>query len=118
MLQVLEHKTNQCFVTKNNNFVEFVKDQTTIPRHAWKKGKKRITKGLKCKVWYNEFKHETTGKCPIIHCNNDISKINFEAGHVISEINNGPTDESNLRPICRDCNRQMGSKNWNEFDTC
>lgn len=107
-----------CFVTKNNNFIDFVKDQTTTPRHTWKKGKKRITKGLKCKVWYKEFKHERTGKCPIVHCNNEISKTNFEAGHVISEINNGPTDESNLRPICRDCNRQMGSKNWNEFDTC
>lgn len=107
-----------CFVTKKNNFIDFVKDQTTTPRHTWKKGKKRITKGLKCKVWYKEFKHETTGKCPIVHCNNDISKINFEAGHVISEMNNGPTELSNLRPICKDCNRQMGSKNWNEFDTC
>jgi hypothetical protein len=107
-----------CFVTKKNNFIEFVKDQTTIPRHTWKKGKGRITKGLKNKVWYEEFKYETTGTCPIVHCNNEIRKTDFEAGHVISEMNNGPTELSNLRPICRDCNRQMGSKNWNDFDTC
>ena len=35
--------------------MEYIKDQTTKPRHTWKKGKKRIKKGLKCKVWYKEF---------------------------------------------------------------
>jgi hypothetical protein len=107
-----------CFVTKKNNFIEYVKDQTTKPIHTWKKGKKRITKGLKSKVWYKEFVHTNTGTCPIVHCNNEIIKTAFEAGHVISEINNGPTELSNLRPICKDCNRQMGSQNWNDFDTC
>lgn len=117
-----EHKSildyHICFATKKNNFMEYIKDQTTKPRHTWKKGKKRIKKGLKCKVWYNEFGHTNTGTCPIVHCNNEIRKTDFEAGHVISEINNGPTEESNLRPICKDCNRQMGSQNWNDFDTC
>ena len=107
-----------CFVTKKNNFMEYIKNQTIKPRHTWKKGKKRITKSLKNKVWYNEFNYETSGKCPIAHCNNTIYKIDFEAGHIISELNNGPTELSNLRPICKYCNRQMGSKNWNEWDEC
>lgn len=105
-----------CFVTKKNNFIEYIKDQTIKPVHTWKKGKKRITKGLKSQVWYKEFESKTTGKCPIQHCNNNISKTDFEAGHVISEMNNGATDITNLRPICKDCNRQMGSQNWDQFD--
>ena len=107
-----------CFVTKKNNFMEYIKDQTIKPIHICKKNKKRITKGLKCKVWYKQFEHETTGKCPIKHCNNNISKHNFEAGHVISEMNNGLTELNNLRPICKECNLHMGSQNWEQFDVC
>ena len=107
-----------CFVTKNNNFIDFIKDQNIKPRHTWKKGKKRITKGLKQKVWFKEFGHVNKGICSINHCNKEIFKIDFEAGHVTSEMNNGPTELSNLRPICKDCNRQMSSKNWNEWDEC
>ena len=107
-----------CFVSKKNNFIDFVKDNNIIPHHTWKRGKKRITKTLRRQVWYNEFNHQKTATCPIVHCNNTISQTQFEAGHVISEYNNGPTELSNLRPICHECNIQMGSKNWNEYDIC
>lgn len=107
-----------CFISKKNNFVDFVKDNNIAPHHTWKKGKKRITKTLRRQVWYKEFEHKETATCPIVHCNNTISKNNFEAGHVISEFNNGPTELSNLRPICHDCNIQMGSKNWDKYDIC
>ena len=107
-----------CFVTKKNNFLEYITNPNIKPLHTWRKGKKRITKTLKRQVWYKEFKYNDTGICPIIHCNTTLNQTQFEAGHVISEFNNGPTELSNLRPICKQCNVQMGSHNWNEYDIC
>jgi hypothetical protein len=40
----------------------------------------------------------------------------WNCGHVISHKNKGPTDESNLRPICPHCNRKMNSRNWDEWE--
>ena len=107
-----------CFITKNNNFIEYIKNKTIKPKHNWKKGKKRITKGLKKKVWYNYYGDKSTGICPIKHCKTILTNTHFEAGHIISEMNGGPTDLSNLRPICKQCNLEMGSTNWSEFDNC
>lgn len=39
----------------------------------------------------------------------------FHAGHIISNHNGGPTSLENLLPICRDCNMNMSSENWDEY---
>ena len=78
--------------------------------------KKRIKKGLKAKVWFREFDRRDEGECPVIHCTERITKYKFEAGHIISELNGGPTTLKNLRPICKNCNCQMSSTNWKEFE--
>ena len=117
-----EHKSiidnKICFATKCNNFIDYIKNQCTINTiHRWKTAKKRITKGIRQKLWYKYFKHSDVATCPITHCNNVIYKENFQAGHIISEYNGGQITLNNLRPICRTCNLCMGSQNWNEFDT-
>ena len=59
---------------------------------------------------------EDIGKHLCYCCNkNWIRQNNFEAGHVIAECKGGKTNVDNLRPICRECNGSMGSKNMNEF---
>ena len=105
------------FCTKQNNFIEFLKNKTK-PIHIWKKNKKRITKGLRKKVWFREFNKQEHGICPIKHCQNVITKDNFQAGHIVSEFNGGPTELDNLRPICKTCNTEMGRNNWNKYDNC
>ena len=114
-----EHKSiilyKVCFSTKCNNFIHFLKDKVK-PLHRWKKNKKRITKGLRQKIWYKYYKHSEVATCPIIHCNRNIYKTKFEAGHIISEYNGGTIKLSNLRPICKTCNLCMGSQNWIDYD--
>ena len=107
------------FVTKCNNFIEFVKNEGNIkPSHIWKKNKKRITKGKRDRVWYNQFIYEDFGKCPIKHCKNIIDRNSFQCGHIISEYNGGTIEDSNLKPICKSCNVKMGTQNWHEFNQC
>ena len=66
-------------------------------------------------VWDNVFGEEV-GKHLCYCCKkNWIRQNNFEAGHVIAECKGGKTNVDNLRPICRECNGSMGSKNMDDF---
>ena len=72
-----------------------------------------------CFGWKNEFNTDTTGKCPISFCNkvlNNVTRGGWQCGHIVSEYNGGLTEPCNLRPICKQCNLDMGSKNWNIYD--
>ncbi len=75
--------------------------------------RKSIPKSIKNEIWHNRFGERFTGKCFV--CNNKIRKDNFEAGHIISARDNGPDTIDNLRPICRTCNRSMGTQNLEDF---
>ena len=68
---------------------------------------------LRREVWRKEFGIKVgEAECPYIICRNKINTFDFECGHIISERNGGNTDINNLRPICKQCNCSMGSKNW------
>jgi hypothetical protein len=77
--------------------------------------KKRIPAALRKQVW-NQYVGAPKGEalCPVCK-HNKIDKMGFEAGHVIPECTGGPTNLHNLRPICGDCNRSMGSMNMQEY---
>ena len=77
--------------------------------------KKRITRATRLLVWENEFGIQLTGKCPILHCLEELSFNNFDCGHIKSEFNGGQNLVKNLRPICRSCNSSMGSTNWGNY---
>jgi hypothetical protein len=64
-------------------------------------------------VWRNTNNNNLDAGC--YTCNKLISAFDFEVGHVIAEANGGSTTEDNLKPICRTCNRSMGTKNIEEF---
>ena len=75
--------------------------------------KQSISATLRREVWRKEFGIEIgEAECPFNICKNRINTFDFECGHVISERNKGKTDITNLRPICKQCNCSMGSKNW------
>lgn len=101
---------------KNNNFIEWLKNNNNLPYHHYKKQKCKISKNLKDLCWKKEFNNNITSKCPITFCSNTINKNNFQAGHIISEFNGGKTNLENLKPICSKCNLSMGFNNWVDFD--
>ena len=83
-----------------------------------KKKRSSIPGILRKQVWERYIGQRTTSKCfccnkneitPFTYCNT------FHAGHIISHHNGGKTSIENLLPICRDCNMNMGSENWDEY---
>jgi len=75
--------------------------------------RKSIPKSIKNQIWRDRFADRFYGKCDV--CRNNIRKDNFEAGHVISARDGGSDTPDNLRPICRSCNRSMGTQNLKDF---
>ncbi|MFH1639207.1 MAG: HNH endonuclease signature motif containing protein [Chloroflexota bacterium] len=73
-----------------------------------------VPRKLKETVWKKYMGNKQEGKC---YCCNitTIDTFTFEAGHVISTKNNGPTTVDNLRPICRSCNSSMSTQNLEVF---
>lgn len=86
-----------------------------MKRKNWKKkGKKKIPKTLKNKVWDTYIgKQKGVGNCYC--CNESIDSKHFEAGHIIAEAKNGSTTIDNLRPICSVCNKSIGTMNMDKF---
>ena len=39
----------------------------------------------------------------------------FECGHIIPYSQGGPTSLENLRPVCKGCNRSMGTTNMLDY---
>lgn len=78
--------------------------------------KQTIPKPLREKVWKNAFYDRTIGDC--YSCGGLLDKAqNYECGHIVAESKGGKTEENNLRPICRSCNRSMGTENMNIYKT-
>ena len=100
---------------KNNNFIEYLSNNKTIPDHKFKRPTKYISPKLRMCVWNRYFGNNEIGKCPICSDKIRVGKNGFHCGHIISEANGGLTDLENLRPLCSNCNISMGSKNWNDY---
>jgi len=75
--------------------------------------RKTIPKSLRRELWKNHFGERFNGSCFV--CKERIKKDSFEAGHVIAVSEGGENKLENLRPICKLCNRSMGSMNLEEF---
>ena len=104
---------------KSTNFIEWLKDPRTRPYHDKKKTKRKIPHTTKQECWDKYYNGEQQGECPLRNCTTILFKSNtneWNAGHIRSEKNGGPTILENLRPICKKCNQAMGSKNWEEYE--
>lgn len=69
-----------------------------------------ITTELREEVW----KKCINGKCAICE-EEEITKDNFEAGHIVARKLCGQTNIDNFLPMCLKCNRTMGIKNALEY---
>lgn len=107
------------FPLKNTNFIKWLCYDEIRPSHQLKKSKKRITRKLKLSVWVKEFSDSECCVCPLVNCSRMLIKHQpdtWHAGHITSENNNGPTELDNLRPICPQCNNDMGDENWYDYE--
>lgn len=88
------------------------------PLDLWGKtstAKKRSScpKAVKESVWRKYFGNKMTGKCYV--CKKPINFTDFEVGHNKPFSKGGTWNLNNLRPICRTCNRSMGTMTLETF---
>lgn len=77
--------------------------------------KQTIPKKIRQLVW-NNYIGESIGKHPCLCCQvTDVTQMNFQCGHIISEYNGGKCTVNNLLPICNLCNTSMGRTNMDVF---
>jgi len=81
--------------------------------------KKKITKSLRAEVWRTYMGDVGEGPCFCCRKNNIKALDGMECGHVKAETNGGETTLENLRPICKDCNKNgnggMGIKHMRDY---
>jgi 5-methylcytosine-specific restriction endonuclease McrA len=85
--------------------------ETPIP----KKRRKQLPKATRVAVW-NTYIGEGKGESPcFVGCGNTIYWSNYECGHVVASSMGGSDEINNLRPICSNCNKSMGTENMDDF---
>jgi len=110
-----------CDGTLHKIFVEDIKEGTVFPdntiveKHFINSShdRKSIPKSVKSQIWKDRFGDRFQGRCDV--CKNEIRRDYFEAGHIISANDGGEDTVDNLKPICRTCNRSMGTENLEQF---
>jgi len=113
-------REGQVFMFMRNNFLDWLKHKNIKPKHNIKNLRTKIPVSIRNSVWKKEFGGSDSGVCPISTCDVVIKKKDtsnpWHCGHVISHYNGGKMKLENLRPICAQCNLDMDSKNWNDYE--
>lgn len=74
--------------------------------------RKKIPKQVREQLWKRYFNF-IEGECYC--CSKTIKITDFDCGHIISVKNNGNDSIDNLKPICRQCNLDMGILNLEDY---
>ena len=78
--------------------------------------KKSIPASLRREVWTKWVGKKWETQCFVSWCTNTLDALSsWEAGHDIAESKGGKTNIANLRPICSQCNKSMGTRSIREF---
>lgn len=88
------------------------KRRRTVSKYPSKK-RSSCPKTVKETVWRKYFRNEMSGKCYV--CGKAINFTDFEVGHNKPFTKGGKWNINNLRPICRTCNRSMGTTSIEAF---
>lgn len=83
--------------------------QAQQPKPAKPYKKQKISAALREQVWVQNVGPVFETKCAVTWCHNKITVFNFQCGHDIPESKGGPTDITNLYPICGKCNLSMSN---------
>lgn len=82
-----------------------------LPKKNMKK--KSISKALRMKLWEQQFGDTLNGSC--FSCNRNVKIDDFQAGHIIAEVNGGKATLSNLKVLCKPCNASCGTMDLSSF---
>jgi hypothetical protein len=93
---------NECLKQLEKMNVEFKKDN------------RKITQKKRKQLWENYFKGYKNGLCQICKTE-EITFKTFESGHIESRHHGGTIEIDNLLPMCRDCNKDMRTRNAEEY---
>lgn len=74
-----------------------------------------IPAALRNAVWNVSMGGPHVGSGPCFVCSKVINQQDFECGHIVSQFRGGKNILDNLRPICRTCNRSMGTLCLKDF---
>lgn len=86
----------------------------TLIKTTKKTTKQKIAHVAKNKVWDKYIgKEKGIGECYC--CKKEIDSKHFECGHIVAEANGGSMEIDNLRPVCDECNKSIGTQNMNNF---
>lgn len=116
--------TNPLFVTIYKNFewihymIYKIKTGTSYYniKHYPYSYREKIPKRIRERVWEKRNGDTRTGDCVV--CSETIRYDDFECGHILAAAFGGKINVENLEPICRMCNRDMGTQNLlNYFNT-
>lgn len=81
--------------------------------------RKGISGAVKRDVWFKYVGNKAKTKCfccrknVILFCSGVHNT--WQAGHIISHNNGGKAVIENLHPICKQCNNNMNSENWDDY---
>jgi hypothetical protein len=75
--------------------------------------RKSIPKKIRDRVWSKAFGDDEIGEC--VCCKDVIEITSWECAHIIAHKCGGKTEDDNLLPTCRSCNRSMGTENLEVF---
>lgn len=76
--------------------------------------RKSIPKSVKVAVWERYFGKQLRGKCMCCGVT-EITRDECEMCHIIAVANGGENSVDNLKPGCKNCNRSMGTQDFNEY---
>ena len=82
-------------------FEWFDEPKATRPR-------KKLTKDQRSAVW-NKYIGALKAEGPCYVCKKTIHITDFDVGHNVAKAKGGSDNLANYRPICRQCNRGMGT---------
>jgi ATP-dependent exoDNAse (exonuclease V) alpha subunit len=77
--------------------------------------RRAIPKMVRIAVWAACNGNSWGGKCYV--CATELDCMHFECGHIVAHSRGGTDTADNLRPICGDCNKSMGTTNLEEYKT-
>ena len=72
------------------------------------RSRKKLTKDQRVEVW-RKYIGGSKAEGPCYVCKRTIHISDFDVGHNIARANGGSDNIANYRPICRQCNRGMGT---------
>lgn len=97
----------------NSSFIEGKIYNKTFEKFE-KVKRKNLSVHVRRDCWNMFIGKKYEAKC-YAGCGRNITVFNYECGHIKAVAKRGCDDLENLRPICGDCNKRMGTKNMKDY---